>query len=816
MCALSVDAGKSGTSQPDPAAGPKHFPTQAQVVVVGGGIIGCSVAYNLTKLGVKDVVVLERKSLGSGTTWHSHGVVGLARANGTLLRMAMETVAIIPEVEALSGKSTGYAARGSINVTEDPARLIQFKRFADIANAHGLDAQIIGAKEAHALYPLMDPAGIIGALHLPTEGQCNPLDFTQALAGAARAGGATVIEGVCVTGADVSGARVQAVQTDHGTITCEIVVNCTGLWGRDFLRPETGGLPLQGAEHNYLVADFHKNVGPDLPLMRDPDKVMTLREDNGQLSVGFNEVDTKLFAQDSVPDDFCFDELPPDWDGILPYFEQAARRVPILNDVGVRLLLCGPEAATPDTHYLLGPSPDIANYFIAAGFCGIGIGSAGGAGRTIAEWIVSGRPEDEPWGVDLRRMASAQSNRNYLITRTPESNGKLFPIAWPHRQNLTARNLRRSPLHSAMTAARACFIEVAGWEVPEWFAPDGVDPAPVYSFERPAWFPHARREAQTAISTCALADRSMTGKFLLIGPEIGPAFAQVFDTELSVTNPTEVVLRNVDGGVEALFTTMPSGPDRILLIGDIGPQRRDLTALTRAFSDWSGASVVDMTSASAMIELIGPDGEAVLRAAGWRAQDGTSYDPQAEIGLATCQLAQTAGFGVPAWYLVVPSDNAGALYDALAHVAPLGSHARHALLTAAGTPFWGQALSPSVKVQSTGSPKDDTIATLCKITLEAPEPVLLGQEIVQIGGQSAGTITQAAYALVGDTAVGLGLIALDATTDNCACKVQIAGVWHPAQVTPVTSAYIFTTGIGTQNLQFRALSADFLEPPTQV
>lgn len=797
MCALSIEAAISKSSETEAINAHRNLPTRAQVVVVGGGIVGCSVAYNLTKLGLNDVVVLERKSLGSGTTWHSHGVVGLSRANGALLRMAMETVAIIPEVEEVSGKSTGYTTRGSINVTEDPSRLIQFKRFADTANAHGLEAHVIGASEAHALYPLMDPAGIIGALYLPSEGQCNPLDFTHALAAAARVGGAKVLEGVCVTGAEMSEGRILAVHTQHGTIACETLVNCTGLWGRDFLRAETGGLPLQGAEHNYLVADFHEAVGPDLPLMRDPDRVMTLREDNGQLSVGFNEVDTKLFATDGVPDDFFFEELPPDWDAILPYLEDAARRVPILNDVGVRMLLCGPEAATPDTRYLLGPSPQIANYFVAAGFCGIGVGSAGGAGRAIAEWIVAGRPQFEPWGVDLRRMAPAQSNRNYLIARTPESNGKLFPIAWPHRQNTTARNLRRSPLHAEMKAARACFIEDAGWEVPEWFAPECVEPIPTYSFERPAWFPHARVETQNAIKTCALADRSMVGKFLLIGPDAKEAHAGVFGADMPHSVAADVFLLNADGGVEAALTALPVGPDQVLLIGDIGPQRRDLAALTQAFSGWSGSSLVDMTSAFAMVELIGPEAETRLRAAGWRAPEGTVFDPRAEIGFATCRLAQTKRFGLPAWCLVVPSESAGALYDALVHIAPIGCHARHALLTAAGTPVWGQALSPSIDLQlgeplNHGAPK-----VLCRITLDAPEPVLLGQEIVRINGQHAGTVTQAAYALTGDTAIGLGLIALDPGSASCACEVQIAGDWYPAQVTQVASGNFFATGTGS-------------------
>lgn len=795
MCALSLDADKHAGMQATAAAsGQRTLPAQAQVVVVGGGVIGCNVAYNLTKMGVRDVVLLERKALGCGTTWHSHGVVGLSRANGTLLQMALETVRLIPEIESLAGRSTGYSVRGSINVTEDPSRLIQFRRFADIATSHGLEAHVIDRAEAHSLYPLMDPRGVIGALHLPTEGQCNPLDLTQTFAGAAKAGGAQIFEGVCVTGASVSGGRMRSVDTDRGRIDCETVVNCTGLWGRDFLRRETGGLPLQGVEHNYLVADFHADVGPDLPLFRDPDKVMTLREDNGQFSIGFNEADTKLFAPDRVPDDFAFDELPPDWDAMIPYFEDAASRVPLLNEVGIRLFLCGPEAATPDTRYLLGPSAEIDGYFVAAGFCGIGIGSAGGAGRVIAEWIANGHPCSEPWGVDLRRMVPAQSNRNYLAVRTPEANGKLFPMAWPHRQNMTARNLRRSPLHAEIAAARACFIEEAGWEVPEWFAPEGVAPAPAYSFERPTWFAAAHAEACAARRTFAVADRSMVGKFLLVGHGSDEAFAAIFGVERPHTGPIDVALPNARGGLEALFTAIPYGGDRILLIGEIRTQQRDLSTLNRMFASQAGCSVVDMTSAFAALEVIGPEATALLIAAGWRGEAQWAFDPAAEIGYATCIAAKTRRFGIDAWMLIASSETGKVLLSGLQDGAPefsfIGLHARHALLTAAGTSIWGFSLSPAVTAAEAGLGGCGRAVgrCLCTITMTEAEPVLLGQEVISINDQIVGTITQAAYALGRDTGIGLGLVPSDLVEKNTPCMVQIAGRWHAASATRVSSA----------------------------
>lgn len=789
MCALSLDAAKSGGANPENATVSHKLPSQAQVVVVGGGVIGCSVAYYLTQMGVRDVVLVERKSLGCGTTWHSHGVVGLVRANPTLLRMAMETVTMIAEAEALTGKSTGYSARGSLNVTEDPSRLIQFKRFVDSANSFGLDARIIGATEAKDLYPLMDPEGIIGAMHVPSEGQCNPLDLTQTLAAAARIGGAKVIEGVTVTGAQIENGRIHRLETEQGNIDCETVVNCTGLWGRDFLRGETGGLPLQGIEHNYLVTDFSDAVGPDLPLFRDPDRVMTLREDNTQFSVGFNERVSKLFAPDEVPTDFAFDELPPDWDGMLPYFEDAAKRVPILNDLGLRLFLCGPEASTPDTRYLLGPSPDVQGYFVAAGFCGAGIGSAGGAGRAIAEWITKGHPDIDPWNVDLRRMAPAQSNRNYLATRIIESNGKLFPMAWPHRQNLTARGLRRSPLHSQMTAARACFIEEAGWEVPEWFAPEGVTPAPVYSFERPGWFPYARAEAQAALSDVALSDRSMAGKYLLAGDGVQAAFAQVFGQEAPCSTARDVTLIDPKTGLEGRFTAVPQTADRVLLLGEITTQRRDLEKLTHAFSTLDNVTVVEVTAGHAVLEAIGPNATAMLRKAGWRAPEGTAFDPSAEIGYATCCAMQTTRFGVPGWILICGAETVGALWTGLQEAEPdatlIGMHARNALLSHAGTAVWGQLLMPGVTGAEAISNDTTTAQQICLVRLNAPEPVLLGAETIKVGDRVIGKVSQPAYALCSPTAEGLFIAQPPIPSTETDCVVQVAGDWHPARLHPL-------------------------------
>ena len=786
MNAIAAPASNSGGIRKDRPG----LPSRARVVVAGAGVIGSSVAYYLSRLGCRDVLLLERKSIGCGTTWHSHGVVGLVRASQTLLRMAMETARMMPELERETGKSTGYSVRGSVNVTADPSRLIQFRRFADIARTQGLPVEIIDPAEAKRLWPHLNTSGLIGAMHLPTEGQCNPLDLTYALVAGARSGGAQIVEGVAVTGAEIDRGKIVAVCTEEGRVECEYLVNCTGLWGRDFLRAETGGLPLQGVEHNYLVTEFSEDIAGGLPLLRDPDAVMTVREDARQLSFGFNEREAKLFAENGVPDTFEFDQLQPDWDAAAPYLAGVTARVPILNELGIRHFVCGPEAATPDTRYLLGPVAKFPNYFVAAGFTGIGIGAAGGAGLAIAQWVLEGAPTDHLWEVDIQRMMPYQSNRNYLMRRTVESNGKLFPMNWPHRQNHSARCVRQSPLHNALRQARACFFEVGGWEVPEWFAPVGVDPAPLYSFERPGWFPYARREAQAALKNGVLADRSMIGKFLVVGRDAQPALASLcaHDPGHVEDCPIQTPILNDRGGIEALFTVIKHDENSFLLFGEAATQTRDFAFLRQQLNGKGAVSIVDMTSAFAAIDVIGPHSTGLLGAAGWRSIDGDrshGFDNQAEIGLASAVLLREYRLPVTAWSVVIPTEFAAGVFEALMEAGgscgfgPIGRHAYQSLRTSAGSPIWPQGIGPRHSPIEAGmgalvdlsSGREFPGRTVCmqqkaegvtsrlvKLRLDDDEAVLLGNEPIAIDGRPAGAVNQAAYALATEHAVGLAYL----------------------------------------------------------
>lgn len=764
----------------------KPLPGHAQVVVIGAGVIGCSVAYHLTKMGCRDVLLLERKSVACGTSWHSLGVVGLLRAGPTLTRLAMETARLLPELERETGKSTGYSVRGSVNVTADPARMTQFRRVADIGRAAGLEVREVDAAEAKDLWPLMDSAGLIGGIHLPTEGQCNPMDLTQAYLAGARLGGATLREQTAVTDLILRDGRVMALETTAGRVACEQVVNCTGVWGRDFARDKGAQLPLQGVEHNYMVTEFLATVPDGLPILRDPDMTLTVRADARQLSIGFNERVAKIFAAEGVPEEFCFEQLPPDWEAAMPYMEQAMRRVPLLNDAGIRLFLCGPESVTPDTRYLLGPLPGFANYFAAAGFSGMGIGSSGGAGRALAEWIVDGRAPGDLWDIDIRRMMPFQSNRAYLEQRATEAQGRLFAINWPNFQYQTARGVRRSPLHQALTDAGACFAGVAGWEVADWFAPEGVEPHHHYSFERPAWFPHAQAEARAALDSVGFADRSHIAKFLVLGPGAGAALSGICANDPAVPVGGRILTPLLDerGAIEALMTVVRRAEDDFLLLSEAAAQARDLDLLRRRLAEWPEVCVVDATSAFAAIEMIGPAAEETLARAGWPA--AADSDLAAEIGCAPVLLLREERLAVPGWTAITPSEFAAGLFETLSAAGSaaggrlLGRHAQHFVRTLSHVPVWPHAITSDDRALEAGlgalvdlagerafvgrracarQLDEGVTRRLAAVMLEDPEAVLIGHEPILRDGQPVGAVQQAAYALASPGAIGLGYLA---------------------------------------------------------
>ena len=592
------------------------LPAQARAVIIGGGVVGASVAYHLVKLGWRDVVLLERKQLTSGTTWHAAGLIGQLRATQNLTRLAKYSAELYTGLEAETGQPTGFRQHGSLGLARTGERFIELRRQASMAATFGLEVEVITPAEARARYPLLEVDDLVGAIFIPSDGQANPIDITQALAKGARMGGATIIERCKVTGITRANGRVTGVLTERGPIACEVVVNCAGMWGREVGRMAGVNVPLQACEHFYVLTEPMPELPRDLPVLRDPDGCLYVKEDAGKLLVGMFEPVAKPWAIEGIPEEFEFGELAEDRDHFMPFLEDAMRRIPALERVGIRKFFCGPESFTPDDRYHLGEAPEVRGFFVACGFNSIGIQSAGGAGKALAEWIVEGRPTMDLWDVDIRRMLPFQGNAAYLRDRAVEGLGLLYAMHWPHRQYATARPARITPLHERLAARGACFGETAGWERPNWYGAPGVAPTYDYSYGRTRWFENWAAEHRATREKVGLFDLSSFGKFLLQGRDAEAVLQRVCANDVAV-EPGRIVYTqwlNERGGIEADLTVTRLAEDRFMITTAGVSQTRDFHWLSRHIPEDAQAFLTDVTSAWAVLALMGPGSRKLLSA----------------------------------------------------------------------------------------------------------------------------------------------------------------------------------------------------------
>ncbi|MDH3229937.1 MAG: FAD-dependent oxidoreductase [Alphaproteobacteria bacterium] len=647
----------------------KELPKQARVVVIGGGVVGCSTAYHLTKLGWKDVVLLERRQLTCGTTWHAAGLVGQLRATMNLTRLAQYTAGLYATLEEETGLATGFLQRGSVGLALHDERMEELRRGASMAKTFGLEVEIVGPEEIKRYWPLVNTDGVVGGVFLPKDGQCNPTDTTQALAKGARMGGAQIFENVKVTRVLTRDGRAVGVATDQGEIACEYVVNCGGMWGREIGHSVGVNTPLHACEHFYIVTEPIDELSRDLPVMRVPDECAYYKEDAGKLLLGAFEPGSKPWGMDGIPEDFCFDELPEDVEHFAPVLEAAMNRLPILEKAGIRTFFNGPESFTPDNAYLLGAAPELQNFFMACGFNSIGIQSAGGAGKVLSEWIVEGHPPMDLWDVDVRRMMPFQGNRHYLRERVSETLGLLYDMHWPYRQYETGRGARQSILHDRLAARGACFGTVAGWERANWFAPDGVAPKYEYSYGRQNWFEYAKAEHLAVRETVGLFDMSSFAKFLVQGRDAATVLQAICANDVGV-EPGRVVYTqwlNERGGIEADLTVTRLAEDRYQVTTAAASAVRDMDWLQRHIADDSHAVVTDVTSAQAVLPVMGPNARALLQ----KVTDadlsiegfpfGTAQD--IEIGYARVLAQRITYVGELGWELYIPTEFAPDVFD---------------------------------------------------------------------------------------------------------------------------------------------------------
>ena len=649
----------------------KSLPGEARVVIVGGGIIGCSLAYHLTKLGWRDVVLLERRQLTCGTTWHAAGLVGQLRATSNMTRLAQYTTDLYTTLEQETGQATGFKQNGSISVATNDERFEEWKRGASMAKTFGLEVEVVGPAEIKQLWPLINVDDIVGGVLLPKDGQTNPIDTAMALAKGARGGGARIFEDTKVTAIHRNDGRATGVATDRGGIKAEFVVNCGGMWGREIGLMAGVNVPLHACEHFYILTEQIADLPANLPVLRDQDGYAYYKEDAGKLLLGAFEPEAKPWGMDGIPEDFCFDELPEDFDHFMPVLEAAMNRVPALQEVGIRKFFCGPESFTPDDRYMLGEAPELKNFYVAAGFNSIGIQSAGGAGKVLAEWIAEGHPPIDLWDVDIRRMAPFQGNRTYLFQRAKEALGLLYAPHWPYYQYESARGVRRSPLHEGLAARGACFGEVMGWERPNWFAPKGVEPKYQYSYKRQNWFPYAAAEHMAVREGVALFDQSSFGKFLVQGRDSEAVLQRVCANDVAVPLGKIVYTQwlNERGGIEADLTVTRLAEDTYQVVTGAAVAGRDFGWLKRHIPDDAHCIATDVTSGSAVIGLMGPKSRALLaKLAGADLSNqafpfGTAQE--LDLGMARVRALRVTYVGELGWEIYVPSEFAAGVLEAI-------------------------------------------------------------------------------------------------------------------------------------------------------
>ena len=681
------------------------LPNQASVVIVGGGIVGCSLAYHLTLRGCRDVVLVERKQLTCGTTWHAAGLVGQLRATYNLTRLAQYTTNLYASLEQETGQATGFRQTGSIAIATNLARLEELKRGASMAKCFGLEVQTLTPSEIASMWPGVTVSDVVGGVYLPKDGRTNPIDTTQALAKGAKSRGARIFENCAAQEILIENGKAVGVRTEFGTIRADMVVNCAGMWAHELGAKAGTTVPLHAAEHFYIVTEPMEGLHSNLPVLRDPDGCAYFKEDAGKLLVGWFEPVAKPWGMKGIPETFSFESLPDDLEHIEPLLAAAMHRTPALEKTGINLFFNGPESFTPDDRYLLGETPEVRNLFVAAGFNSIGIQSAGGAGKVLADWMLDGHPPMDLWDVDIRRVMPFQRNRSYLRDRTVESLGLLYAMHWPFRQPETARGVRRSILHDRLAAHGACFGETAGWERPNWYAPAGVKAEYAYSYGRQNWFDYSAAEHQAVRNAVGIFDQSSFAKFVVQGPDAEAVLNRISANNMSVPVGKVVYTQwlNERGGIEADLTVTREAPDRYLVVTAAATQTRDFSWLQRNIPADARATAVDVSSSMAVLGVMGPRSRELLRQL-----TDADMSPAAfpfgtsqiiDLGYARVRASRITYVGELGWELYIPTECAPGVLDALMQAAPsvggrlAGYHALNSLRMEKGYRHWGHDIS---------------------------------------------------------------------------------------------------------------------------
>ena len=807
----------------------QDFPKQAQAVIVGGGIIGCSTAYHLAKLGW-EVVLLERHKLTSGSTFHAAGLVGQLRSNANITRLLGYSVELYQGLEAETGLATGWKMNGGLRLACNAERWEELRRQATTARSFGLEMELLSPKEAQELWPPMRVDDVIGAAFLPTDGQANPSDITQSLARGARMAGARIIEQCKVLSVDVDRGVIRGVETTKGRIETPVVIACAGQWTRAFAKPLGVNVPLVSVEHQYMVTEPIAGLPAGLPTLRDPDRLTYYKEEVGGLVMGGYEPNPKLWAQEGIPPGFHFSLLDSDFEHFEPLMKLALGRVPALETAGVRELVNGPESFTPDGNFILGEAPELRNFFVGAGFNAFGIAAGGGAGMALAEWVATGAPPFDLWPVDIRRFGAPHLDDDWIARRSYEAYGRHYAMAWPAEEYESARPLRRSPLYERLRARGAVFGEKLGWERPNWFADPaaGEEPRDIPTFGRPNWHDAVGRAHRAGREAAVLFDQTSFAKFILKGPDAEAVLNRIAANDVSgpAGRITYTQMLNARGGIECDLTCVRLAEDEYYIVTGTGFATHDFDWIARHIPEGAGAQLVDVTSANAVLSLMGPKARAILSAV---TRDDVSnaafpFASARRIGIAGCPaLALRITYvGELGWELHLPMDCALTVYDAL-HDAG----ASHGLVDAGyrtietmrlekGYRAWGSDIGPDHTPDEAGlgwavklnkgcdfigraaveAQRRAGVKKLLAGFLAPPEAVLHGRETIFRNGRRVGWLTSGGFGHTLGRAIGYGYVRnpegvdadfvlggdyeLEVATERVPCEVSLKPFYDPA------------------------------------
>jgi 4-methylaminobutanoate oxidase (formaldehyde-forming) len=776
------------------------LPSQARAVIIGGGVVGCSVAYHLTKLGWTDVVLLERKQLTCGTTWHAAGLIAQLRATQNMTRLAKYSQELYFSLEEETGVATGIKRNGSITVALTDERMEELRRSAAMARAFGVEVDEITTDEIGRLYPGLNVDDAVGGLWLAKDGQADPVNITQALAKGARMRKANIIQGVKVTSIIVENGTAVGVITDEGTIRADFVVNCGGMWARDIGGMAGVSIPLHACEHFYIVTEGIDGLKANLPVLRVPDECAYYKEDAGKIMLGAFEPVSKPWGMDGIPEDFEFESLPEDFDHFEPILEKAVERLPILGTAGIQTFFNGPESFTPDDRYILGEAPEVKNFFVAAGFNSVGIQSAGGAGMVLAEWMNKGNAPMDLWDVDIRRMLPFQTNRRYLKDRVTETLGLLYADHFPYRQFESSRNIRRSPIHHRLEAAGACFGEVNGWERPNWFLPKseqkaGKPPAYEYSWKRQNWFDYNAAEHKAVREKVGFFDLSSFGKIMVMGRDAEAVLQLIACNDVAV-EPGRIVYTqflNEDGGIEADVTITRLDSDRFIIVTPAATVRRDLSWVMRHTPEDAHCIAMDMTVMESVLVVMGPEARDFLQPLTPQSLDNADFPfgtmQEIEIGYARARAHRVSYVGELGWELYVSADMAVHVYDELMQrgedhaITPCGLHTLDSCRIEKAFRHFGHDMSSEDHILEAGlgfaarigkqsgrfgdflgrgavikKREEGLKSRMMQFRLTDPTPLLYHNEAVLRDGEIVGYLTSGNYGHHLGSAIGMGYV----------------------------------------------------------